>query len=127
MKFVKLQEYGEYAVILRQDEKGNPIVINPYVVAFKANEENGEVIDWAYGHYFDDLFNAVNFAYSKGKEVPNYHRLNEIVGIVLHLFVADYDDEDESESVINYCVLADNLDLDVNEAEYFGLKTKYFE
>ena len=67
MKFIELQKYGNYSVILRQDDNGNPLVIEPFVVACMPNIQDGEIIDWAYGHYFDDLFNAVDFARSRGK------------------------------------------------------------
>lgn len=118
MKLVKLQSYGNYSVVMRQDDKGNPIVVQPFVVAYGVNEQNGEVIDWAYGHYFDDLFNATDFARARGKHIPvQYYRLEEIAGKVIDGLI-----EDDEESAYEY--LAREVEIDYDEAEYFGLDAK---
>ena len=115
MKLVKLQEYGNYSVVMRQDDNGNPIVVQPFVVACGVNEQNGEVIDWAYGHYFDDLFNATDFARARGKNIPvQYYRLEEIAGKAIDGLI-----EDDMESAYEY--LAREVEMDDKEAEYFGL------
>ena len=118
MKLVKLQEYGNYSVVVRQDGNGNPIVVQPFVVAYGVNEQNGEVIDWTYGHYFDDLFNATDFARARGKNIPVQHyRLEEIAGKVIDGLI-----EDDEESAYEY--LAREIEIDYDEAEYFGLDAK---
>lgn len=116
MKFIELQKYGDYSVIVRQDDKGNPTVIDPFVVAYKVNKyEDGEVMDWAMGHYFDDLFNATDFARARGKHIPvQYYRLEEIAGKAIDGLI-----QDDEETAYEY--LAREIEIDSHEAEYFGL------
>lgn len=119
MKLIELQKYGEYSVIVRQDDKGNPLVIEPFVVAYGVNKDkDGEVIDWANGHYFDDLFNATDFARSRGKQIPVQHyRLEEIAGKAIDGLIQD----DEGSA---YEYFANEMEMDGHEAEYFGLDTE---
>ena len=118
MKFIELQKYGNYSVIVRQDDKGNPIVIEPFVVACGANKQDGEVIDWDYGHYFSDLFEAVNYARTKTKNYhPNFHRLCEIASKAIDGLI-----EDDEESAYEY--FANEIEIDSHEAEYFGLSVE---
>ena len=122
MKLVELQKYGGYSVVMRQDDKGNPIVIEPFVVACGVNKDkDGEVIDWDYGHYFDDLFDAVNYARTKTEIYrPNYYRLEEIASKAIDGLVED--DEDTA-----YEYFANEIEMDSHEAEYFGLSTKLLD
>ena len=120
MKLIELQKYNNYSVILRQDDNGNPLVIEPFVVVCNPNIKDGEVIDWAYGHYFDDLFNAVNYARQKGKGCINYHRLEEIASKAIDGLI-----QDDEETAYEYFVR--EIEIDGHEAEYFGLNTKLLE
>ena len=121
MKFIELQKYGDYSVIVRQDDKGNPMVIEPFVVAYKPNIKDGEVADWAMGHYFDDLFNATDFARVRGKQIPlQYYRLEEIAGKAIDGLVQD--DEDSA-----YEYFANEIEMDSDEAEYFGLDAELLD
>ena len=116
MRFIELQKYGNYSVIVRQDDKGNPIVIEPFVVACGANKDkDGEVVDWDFGHYFGDLFEAVNYARTKTETYhPNFHRLCEIASKTIDGLI-----EDDEETAYEY--LAREVEMDSREAEYFGL------
>ena len=121
MKFIELQRYNNYSVILRQDDKGNPLIVEPFVVACMPNIKDNEVIDWAYGHYFDDLFNAVDFARSRGKGTVQFFRLEEIASKSIDGLIQD--DEDSA-----YEYFAREIEIDEHEAEYFGLdKSKFYE
>lgn len=121
MKYIELQKYGEYSVIVRQDDNGNLIAINPFVVAYGANKHNGEVVDWGLGHYFDDLFNATDFARARGKQIPvQYYRLEEIAGKAIDGLVED--DEDTA-----YEYFANEIEMDSDEAEYFGLNAELLD
>ena len=122
MKFIELQKYGEYSVIVRQDDKGNPCVIEPFVVAYKANKDkDGEVMEWAMGHYFDDLFNATDFARARGKQIPiQYYRLEEIAGKAIDGLI-----QDDEESAYEY--FANEIEMDSHEAEYFGLNAELLD
>ena len=121
MKFIELQKYGEYSVILRQDDNGKQVSLSPFVAAYKPNIKDGEVIDWAQGHYFEDLFNATDFARARGKQIPlQYYRLEEIAGKALDGLVQD--DEDSA-----YEYFANEMEMDSHEAEYFGLKAELLD
>ena len=113
MKLIELQKYGNYSVILRQDNKGNPLVIEPFVVALYPRIEDGEVIDWSHGHYFDDLFNASNYARQKQQGL-NYYRLEEIASKVIDGFV-----QNDKDSAYEYFVR--EVEIDDHEAKYFEL------
>ena len=117
MKFVELQKYGNYSVIIRQDDNGNPLVIEPFVVACGANKKDGEIVDWDFGHYFGDLFNATDFARSRGKGYMQYPRLEEIAGKAIDGLIQD--DEDSA-----YEYFVSEIEMDDHEAEYFGLDTE---
>ena len=115
MKLISLQDYDNYSVIVRQDDNGNLLPVTPFVVACKPNIKNGEVIDWAFGHYFDDLFDAVNCARTKLELYqPNYYRLCEIASKAIDGLV-----QDDEQSAYEY--LAREVEIDSHEAEYFGL------
>ena len=121
MKLIELQKYGSYSVIVRQDDKGNPIVIDPFVVAYGVNkDEDGEVIDWGNGHYFGDLFNATDYARARGNGYMQYPRLEEIAGKAIDGLIQD--DEDTA-----YEYLVNEIEMDYHEAEYFGLNTELLE
>lgn len=115
MKLIELQNYDDYSVVLRTDENGNPLVCNPFVVAYKPNIKDGEVVDWANGHYFDDLFDALNYARTKLELYhPNYYRLCEIASKAIDGLV-----QDDEETAYEY--LAREVEMDSHEADYFGL------
>ena len=121
MKLIELQKYNEYSVVLRTDEKGSPLVCNPFVVAYKPNIKDGEVVEWAMGHYFDDLFNATDFARARGKQIPvQYYRLEEIAGKVIDGLIMD-----DEESAYEY--FANEIEMDSDEAEYFGLNEELLD
>ena len=121
MKFMELQKYGEYSVIVRQNDKGNLIEIEPFVVAYGVNKRDGEITDWSYGHYFDDLFEAVNYARARTKIYhPNFHRLCEIASKAIDGLV-----EDDEDSAYEY--FANEIEMDSEEAEYFGLDAELLD
>ena len=120
MKFIELQKYGEYSVILRQDDNGKQVSLSPYVAAYKPNIKDGEVIDWAQGHYFEDLFYATDFARSRGVGYMQYSRLEEIASKAVDGLVQD--DEDSA-----YEYFANEIEMDSHEAEYFGLKAELLD
>ena len=120
MKFIELQKYDNYSVIVRQDDKGNPCVIEPFVVACGVNKQNGEVIDWEFGHYFGDLFNATDFARSRGKGYMQYPRLEEIAGKAIDGLI-----QDDEESAYEY--FANEIEMDSHEADYFGLNQELLD
>lgn len=121
MKLIELQKYDNYSVIVRQDDKGNPIAIDPFVVACGANKDkDGEVIDWSFGHYFDDLFNATDFARSRGTGYMQYSRLEEIASKAIDGLVED--DEDTA-----YEYFANEIEMDSHEAKYFGLNAELLD
>lgn len=121
MKLTELQKYGEYSVIVRQDDAGHPLVIDPFVVAYRANKRDGEIVDWVLGHYFSDLFNAVDFARARGKQIPvQYYRLEEIAGKAIDGLI-----QDDEETAYEY--FASEIEMDSDEAEYFGLDVKLLE
>ena len=114
---IELQKYGNYSVIVRQDDKGNPIAIEPFVVACGVNKQNGEVMDWDFGHYFGDLFNATDFARSRGTGYMQYPRLEEIASKAIDGLIQD--DEDSA-----YEYFANEIEMDSHEADYFGLNNE---
>ena len=121
MKLIELQNYNDYSVIIRLDDKGNKLPISPFVVACYPNIKDGEVVDWAWGHYFEDLFDAVNYARTKTETYhPNFHRLCEIASKAIDGLVQD--DEDSA-----YEYFANEIEMDSNEAEYFGLDTELLD
>ena len=121
MKFIELQKYDNYSVIVRQDDKGNPCVIEPFVAACGVNKDkDGEVIDWEFGHYFGDLFNATDFARSRGTGYMQYPRLEEIASKAIDGLVQD----DESTA---YEYFANEIEMDSHEAEYFGLNAELLD
>lgn len=121
MKLIELQKYGDYSVIMRQGEKGNLIKINPFVVAWGATkDDDGEVVDWGNGHYFDDLFTAVDFARQRGCNVPSYYRLEEIATETITALT-------EHDDIWGWQVVTDRVDLNEHESEYFGIDEEEFE
>ena len=121
MKLTELQKYDSYSLILRQDDEGKPLIVSPFVVAAYPNIKDGEVVDWAWGHYFEDLFSAVNYARTKTETYHiNYHRLNEIASKVIDGLV-----QDDEETAYEY--LAREVEIDSHEAEYFGLDAELLD
>lgn len=121
MKFIELQKYDEYSVILRQDDKGNPLPVSPFVVACMPNVKDGEIVNWAFGHYFEDLFSAANYARTKTELYhPNFHRLNEIASKAIDGLL-----EDDEDSAYEY--FAREIEIDDREANYFGLDVEKLE
>ena len=121
MKLIPLQKYGEYTVIIRQDDNGKPLPVSPFVVACYPNIQDIEVIDWAWGHYFEDLFEAVNYARTKTETYhPNFHRLCEIASKAIDGLI-----EDDEESAYEY--FANEIEMDSHEAEYFGLNPELLD
>ncbi len=121
MKMIELQKYGSYSVVMRQDDNGNPCVIEPFVVACGVNKDkDGEVIDWEFGYYFGDLFNATDFARSRGTGYMQYPRLEEIASKAIDGLV-----EDDEETAYEY--FANEIEIDSHEAEYFGLNTELLD
>ena len=120
MKLIELQKYDNYSVIVRQDDKGNPLVIEPFVVACGVNKKDGEVMDWDFGHYFDDLFRAADFARSRGTGYMHYPRLEEIASKAIDGLIQD--DEDTA-----YEYFANEIEMDSHEAEYFGLNAELLD
>ena len=114
MKLIELQRYGNYSIIVRQNDKGNPIIIDPFVVASCVNKKDGEVVDWSYGHYFNDLFSAVDFARSRGAECIQYLRLEEIASKAISGLI-----QDDEETAYEY--FASEIEMDSHEANYFGI------
>lgn len=121
MKLIELQNYDNYSVVLRLDEKGNLLPVEPFVVACKPNIKDGEVVDWSHGHYFDDLFDAVNYARTRTETYhPNYYRLEEIAGKAIDGLI-----EDDKETAYEY--LAREVEIDSHEADYFGLNKELLD
>ncbi len=121
MKYIELRNYDSYSVIVRLDKKGNILPDEPFVVAYKPNIKDGEVIDWAHGHYFNDLFDAINYARTKLELYhPNYYRLCEIASKAIDGLI-----EDDEETAYEY--FAREIEIDSHEAEYFGLNTELLE
>ena len=121
MKLIELQKYDDYSVILRQDDEGKALIVSPFVVAVYPNIQDGEVIDWAWGHYFEDLFSAVNYARTRTETYhPNYYRLEEIASKVIYGLV-----QDDKETAYEY--FAREVEMDSHEAEYFGLNVELLE
>lgn len=121
MKLIELQSYDDYSVILRLDDKGNLLPHEPFVVACKPNIKDGEVVDWWFGHYFDDLFDATNFARTKlNLYQPNYYRLCEISSKAIDGLI-----EDDEETAYEY--LAREVEIDSHEADYFGLNKELLD
>lgn len=64
-----IAEYGRYAVIKRETD------FQPYIVANNLHDDGG----WDYGHYFSDLFDAVDYARSHADEKHiSWQRMCEI-------------------------------------------------
>ena len=121
MRLIELQKYDDYSVVLRTDEKGSSLIVNPFVVAYKPNIKDGEVIDWDFGHYFDDLFDATNYARTRLELYhPNYYRLCEIASKAIDGLI-----EDDEETAYEY--LAREVEIDSHEADYFGLNKELLD
>ena len=121
MRLIELQKYDEYSVVLRAYDNGNPLLVNPFVVAYKPNIKDGEVVDWGHGHYFDDLFDATNYARTKLELYqPSYYRLCEIASKAIDGLV-----EDDEDSAYEY--FANEIEIDRHEAEYFGLNAELLD
>lgn len=121
MKFIELQNYDDYSVIIRLDEKGNLLAHEPFVVACKPNIKDGEVVDWGHGHYFGDLFDAVNYARTKLELYhPNYYRLCEIASKAIDGLI-----QDDEETAYEY--FANEIEMDSHEADYFGLNKELLD
>lgn len=116
MKFIELQKFGDWSVILRQDEFGN-LPKEPYMVVCNAKVKNRKIT--AIGSccsYFDNLFNAVNAARTLAGKM-SYYRLEEIASKSIQKLI-----EDEPYSTIQY--LEDEVEMEPDEFEYFGITFK---
>ena len=121
MRLIELQNYDDYSLVLRAYENGNPLPCEPFVVAYKPNIKDGEVVDWAHGHYFEDLFDAVNYARTKLELYqPNYYRLCEIASKAIDGLI-----EDDEETAYEY--FANEIEIDSHEADYFGLNKELLD
>lgn len=121
MEYTELQKYGDYSVILRHNGRGYPITCEPFVVVCKPNIQNGAVINWWYGHYFQSLTDAVDYARSRGTKQLHYNRLEEIASKLIDGLI-----ENDEDSAYEY--FAREIEIDEHEAEYFGLdKSKFYE
>jgi hypothetical protein len=121
MRLIELQNYDDYSVIVRQDDKGNLLPCEPFVVAYKPNIKDGEVVDWSHGHYFEDLFDAVNYARTKLELYqPSYYRLCEIASKAIDGLI-----EDDTETAYEY--FAREIEIDNHEADYFGLNKELLD
>lgn len=121
MKFIELQNYDDYSVVLRSDDNGSLLPVEPFVVAYKPNIKDGEVVGWEHGHYFDDLFDAVNYARTKLELYhPSYYRLCEIASKAIDGLV-----EDDEETAYEY--FANEIEIDSDEADYFGLNKELLD
>ena len=120
MKVIELQKYGKYSVIVRQTDNGSLLEVEPFVVAYEVNKRNGQVIDWEQGHYFSDLFDATDFARARGTGYMQYPRLEEIAGKAIDGLV-----EDDEDSAYEY--FANEIEMDSDEAIYFGLDTEILD
>ena len=121
MKFIELQNYDDYSVILRLDEKGNLLPVEPFVVAYEPNVKDGEIIGWVSGYYFQDLFDAINYARTKLELYhPNYYRVCEIASKAIDGLV-----EDDEETAYEY--FAREIEMDSQEADFFGLNKELLD
>ncbi len=121
MKLIELQKYGNCSVIIRQDDCGNLLAVEPFVVAHEVNKRNGEIVDWGHGHYFGDLFEAANYARTGTENYhPNFHRLCEMASKAIDGLV-----QDDEETAYEY--FASEIEMDSDEAEYFGLNAELLE
>ena len=94
----------DYALIYRGTRD------NPWVAAWGLeNIKRGE--SWAQGHYFEELFDAMEYIRMKqGK--PNWYRMDEIASKAIDKLIENdpYDAEE---------FLREEIDLDLEEAQYF--------
>lgn len=107
-----IAEYGQYAVIKRDTD------FEPYVVAWCLQDDG----TWEHGHYFSDLFDAVDYAKSKADERHiSYDRISEIATKAIDgLFELGNDDED---SAYEYC--ENEVKMTEKEMDYFGVERNY--
>lgn len=66
MKKIILENRKDYTLLVRVKDNGIPLSCEPYVVAWKYNEETD---NWAQGHYFSSLRYATDFFYGREKDV----------------------------------------------------------
>lgn len=107
-----IAEYGQYVVIQRDTD------FEPYVVANGLHEDG----TWNYGHYFSNLFDAVDYAKLKADEsyIP-YARMSEIASRAIDgLFELGNDDEDRA---YGYC--ENEIEMTEEEMDYFGVEQNY--
>lgn len=109
---VVIEEYPDIDyTLLRRDAS-----FQPYVAAWGLNKETG---NWNQGHYFEDLFDALNYIRTKRGKI-SYWRMDEIASKAIDgLF------EDDPWEAEIYC--EDTLELDDDEKEYFGINNKFDE
>lgn len=113
MTYVKLKEYNDYTVLAKILMDGTVAPVEPFIVAYKYNG-----VDWAYGRYFTDLFNALNYAREISLGLPHYDRLSEISTKLIHQYIED--DEYLAKNLFE-----DDLDLTEEEYKYFEIKEDY--
>lgn len=102
--YIVLQKYGEYTVLKRNTNT------QPFIVANNLHED----MTWDFGHYFNDLFAAVDFARSKGRDVISYQRMQEITEHLKRGII-----EDDRESAYEY--FRDTIKLTEEEAASLGI------
>ena len=103
-----ISKYGKYTIIKRETD------FEPYIVTYNLQEDS----KWDFGHYFSDLFSAVDYAKAHADESHiSYIRMSEIASkAIVGLF------EDDSESAYEY--LINEIEMDEIEMKYFGVKEK---
>lgn len=114
MKFIELEEYGDYSLLLKEDKNGFKCETYPYIVAYKPNKiENNEVIEWAQGYYFKDLFVAIDFIRSKAGYI-SYFRLDNIALMAIKELIEEAKEE-------AYLYLKNEMDISEVEAYHFNI------
>lgn len=116
MKFIELQKYGSYSVVMGLEDDGNKLNIEPFVVAYKPTVQNGVVVSWEHGSYFCNLFEAVDYARQMHFEIPSYGRLEDIAVTGIYKILG---------CICDWDVITDEMELTESEMEYFGIKEDY--
>ena len=122
MNYIVLYVFGEYSVLLRQYDN-KPTFEEPFVVARNLEVENADIgytnkggIWCSDSRYFKKLLDAVNFARTAAGGI-GFYRLEEICSKAIQKLV-----EDEPFSAISY--LEDEVEMESDELEYFGITFK---
>lgn len=80
----------------------------PFIVAHYFNKEDNT---WGAGHYFVDIFSAINFWRYKVMNIPTYDRLTEIATHAIHQIANETTD-----------YFFEDIALEENEMEYFDIE-----